>query len=109
MLVTGQCPLSPELRRFELVRSRGRGYAANCIRVNDHILVAAGYPRLADALTKLGYDLVALDVSEYRKMDGGLSCLSLRFRGQIGVELLCARVSEFCPDRQGRQPRRPVN
>jgi len=54
-------------------------YAANCIRVNDHVLVAAGYPRLADGLAKLGYDLISLDVSEYRKMDGGLSCLSLRF------------------------------
>jgi dimethylargininase len=57
----------------------GEEYAANCIRVNDHILVAAGYPRLAAELTKLGYDLIALDVSEYRQMDDGLSCLSLRF------------------------------
>jgi dimethylargininase len=80
MLVTDEVPLSPELGRFELVQApAGEEYAANCIRVNDHILVAAGYPRLADELTKRGYDLIALDVSEYRKMDGGLSCLSLRF------------------------------
>jgi dimethylargininase len=80
MLVTAEVPVGTELGRCELVSApAGEEYAANCIRVNDHILVAAGYPRLADALTKLGYDLIALDVSEYRKMDGGLSCLSLRF------------------------------
>ena len=54
-------------------------YAANCVRVNDCVLVAAGYPRLAARLRGLGYDLRVLDVSEFRKMDGGLSCLSIRF------------------------------
>ncbi len=80
MLVTSEVPVSTELARFELVQApEGEEYAANCIRVNDHILTAAGYPRLADRLAKLSYDLIPLDVSEYRKMDGGLSCLSLRF------------------------------
>jgi len=57
----------------------GEEYAANCVRVNDHLLVAAGFPRLAASLEKLGYPLVLLEMSEFRKMDGGLSCLSLRF------------------------------
>jgi dimethylargininase len=47
--------------------------------VNEHVLVAAGYPHLADMLEGQGYPLISLDTSEYRKMDGGLSCLSLRF------------------------------
>jgi dimethylargininase len=80
MLVTPEVPVGTELARYELVRvPEGEEYAANCIRVNDHVLTASGYPQLADKLTKLGYDLIRLDVSEYRKMDGGLSCLSLRF------------------------------
>ena len=54
-------------------------YAANCIRVNDFVLFAAGFPQTADLLTAEGFDLMLLDVSEFRKMDGGLSCLSLRF------------------------------
>ncbi len=57
----------------------GEGYAANCVRVNDHVLVAAGFPKLEAALLRLGYPVIALEVSEFRKMDGGLSCLSLRF------------------------------
>jgi dimethylargininase len=80
MLVTPEVPVGTELARYELVQvPEGEEYAANCIRVNDHVLIAVGYPRLADELAKLGYDLIPLDVSEYRKMDGGLSCLSLRF------------------------------
>lgn len=54
-------------------------YAANAIRVNDHVLIARGYPKLQAQLESLGYDCVTLDMSEYAKMDGGLSCLSLRF------------------------------
>jgi len=54
-------------------------YAANCVRVNDAVLVAEGYPRLAAALRDKGYRPLPVDMSEFRKMDGGLSCLSLRF------------------------------
>ena len=54
-------------------------YAANAVRVNDHVLIAAGYRRTAARLRELGYALIELDMSEFRKMDGGLSCLSLRY------------------------------
>ena len=70
----------PCLKRYEtVVLAADEAYAANCIRVNDTVLIAAGYPRFAEALDKLGYRTLALDMSEFRKMDGGLSCLSLRF------------------------------
>jgi dimethylargininase len=54
-------------------------YAANCVRVNEHVLVAAGFPRLAAELRAYGFKPLVLDMSEFQKMDGGLSCLSLRF------------------------------
>ena len=47
-------------------------YAANCVRVNDAVLVAAGYPRLAGALRGRGLSPILLEMSEFRKMDGGL-------------------------------------
>ena len=55
-------------------------YAANAVRVNDEVLIAAAFPKLADTLTGLGYRTRALNMSEFAKMDGGLSCLSLRFQ-----------------------------
>ncbi len=54
-------------------------YAANAVRVNDVVFVASGYRRTAARLRELGHALVELDMSEFRKMDGGLSCLSLRY------------------------------
>ena len=57
----------------------GAEYAANCVRVNDYVLVAAGYDDFEQQLRRLGYRTLALDMSEFRKMDGGLSCLSLRW------------------------------
>jgi dimethylargininase len=54
-------------------------YAANCVRINDHVLLASGYPKIEARLRGLGMGVVALDMSEFRRMDGGLSCLSLRF------------------------------
>ena len=70
----------PELRAYDTVRVReAEGYGANCVRVNDRLLIARGFPVLEAALVKLGYDVVTLEMSEFRKMDGGLTCLSLRF------------------------------
>ena len=65
---------------FEIVTVEpDEAYAANSILVNGRILVPAGHPRLRAALEALGCEVVALDMSEFQKMDGGLSCLSLRF------------------------------
>ncbi len=67
-------------RGYELLRvCREENYAANCVRVNDAVLVASGYPKLEASVRALGLKTIALDMSEFEKMDGGLSCLSLRF------------------------------
>lgn len=70
----------PALRNFEVVRvPHGEEYASNCVRVNDHVLLPEGFPQMRRALEQLGYEVTVLDMSEFQKMDGGLSCLSLRF------------------------------
>jgi dimethylargininase len=69
-----------EFRGCTLVRVPARErYAANCLRVNGHVLVAAAHPRFESAVRAFGYPVIALDMSEFRKMDGALSCLSLRY------------------------------
>lgn len=59
--------------------AEGEEYAANCVRVNEVVFVAAGYPRTHELLRAHGYTLEVLEMSEFARMDGGLSCLSLRF------------------------------
>jgi len=80
VLVTEALAGEKQLEGFELVNvPAGEAYAANCIRVNDHVVFAAGFPTLRNKLDDLGYNVIELDMSEFQKMDGGLSCLSLRF------------------------------
>jgi dimethylargininase len=66
-------------RGWEVVEvPRGEEYAANCILVNGSFLVPSGFPRTAVLLRGQGR-VLELEMSEYRKMDGGLSCLSVRW------------------------------
>ena len=80
LVVIAELASLKEFSDYQLVRvAEGEEYAANCVRINDKVLIAEGYPRFAETLTSLGYQTIALDMSEFQKMDGGLSCLSLRF------------------------------
>lgn len=54
-------------------------YSANCLRVNDYLLIPKGFPKSKMKILALGYRIIELDMSEFRKMDGGLTCLSLLF------------------------------
>jgi dimethylargininase len=54
-------------------------YAANLLRINAFVVLAAGFPKIAKTVADLGHTILPLDMSEFRKMDGSLSCLSLRF------------------------------
>ena len=79
IVATVDVPRDPALAAYERIPvAEDERYAANCIRVNDRILIPAGYPRLAESLADCGYELRCVGMSEFRKMDGGLSCLSLR-------------------------------
>ena len=55
------------------------GYAANSVWINGKVLVPMGHPGTKKNIEAAGYATIEADVSEYRKLDGGLSCLSLRF------------------------------
>lgn len=80
MLVIEALAEHPAFSSLTVLRvPRGEEYAANAIRVNDRVLLPAGYPGVEDLLRNAGDTLLTLDMSEFRKMDGGLSCLSLRF------------------------------
>ncbi|PWB50160.1 MAG: amidinotransferase [Anaerolineales bacterium] len=54
-------------------------YAANTLWVNGSLLVPSGFPKTRVKLAALDMPIIDLDVSEVQKMDGGLTCMSLRF------------------------------
>ena len=57
---------------------KGEETGANCLRINEQLLIPKGYTRLLDILSK-DYKVSVLDVAEMEKVDAGLSCLSLRW------------------------------
>ncbi|HWP54071.1 MAG TPA: arginine deiminase family protein [Pyrinomonadaceae bacterium] len=80
VLLVESLAIRKEFAGYDLVLvDEAESYAANCIVVNNHVLIADGHPHIAAKLRELGYRTIALDMSEFQKMDGGLSCLSLRF------------------------------
>jgi dimethylargininase len=80
LALTGELVKARPFRKFDtLIVPAEEAYAANCIRVNNRVLMPAGFSRTRTAFERAGFDTVALEMSEFRKMDGGLSCLSLRF------------------------------
>ena len=80
LALVGELAGRPEFAGLEVVPvDPAEEYAANCVRVNDRILLADGFPRFLAAIRERRYEPLVLDVSEFRKMDGGLSCISLRF------------------------------
>ncbi|NOZ13119.1 MAG: N(G),N(G)-dimethylarginine dimethylaminohydrolase [Acidobacteria bacterium] len=54
-------------------------YACNCRRVNDFVILPAGFPAVSRMLAGNGFRILEVELSEFRKMDGGVSCLSLLF------------------------------
>jgi len=54
-------------------------YSSNCIWVGDTVIMAKGFADTKEKVEKAGYKIVEVEISEFQKQDGGLTCLSLRF------------------------------
>lgn len=67
-------------RGYEMIKVHEcEEYAANCVAINGSVLIAGGFPLVEKQLRDRGHHTIPLEMSEFQKMDGGLSCLSLRF------------------------------
>jgi len=87
LVVAGELATAEEFEGFDRIFvDPEEEYGANCIRVNDHVLVAVGFERTKERIADRGYEIVELEMSEFRKVDGGLSCLSLRLPASTGGE-----------------------
>ena len=80
LVVTGELCDKTEFSNFNQIRiGEAERYAANCVWINEQVLVPKGFPKSVEVISAQGYPVIELDVSEFQKLDGGLSCLSLRF------------------------------
>jgi len=58
---------------------RGEPFAANVLAIGTSVVVAEGFPRTAERLSARGLDVHPVDVSEFQKAEGGVTCKSLVF------------------------------
>ncbi len=80
VLATERLAASGFFKDFQVILTApGEEAAANAIRCNDLVLMAAGFPGTSERLRQAGYTVREIDNSECAKLDGGMSCLSLRF------------------------------
>jgi len=80
LITAGEFINRKEFGKFIMIKADpSESYAANCIWINGKVIIASSYPRLRNTLQSHGYSVAELDMSEFQKLDGGLSCLSLRF------------------------------
>ena len=80
LLASGEFLEWTEFLKYNILKvDEAESYAANCIWVNGTVIVPSGYPKTRQIIENTGYPTISVDVSEFRKLDGGLSCLSLRF------------------------------
>lgn len=80
LLACGEFLTKPEFQQYHILPvDPHEAYAANSVWINDIVLMPAGFPKTRDLIASAGYQVRQVDVSEFQKLDGGLSCLSLRF------------------------------
>jgi len=80
LLVFGEFCMHQAFSDFNKIEvDKDEAYAANSLWVNDTVLVPHGFPSTLRKIQLAGFQTLEVDVSEFRKLDGGLSCLSLRF------------------------------
>ena len=80
LLACGEFLCKSDFQQYDLLEvDLDEAYAANSVWINDIVLTPKGFPKTKKLIENSGYQVREVDVSEFQKIDGGLSCLSLRF------------------------------
>ena len=81
-------------------------FAANVLRVGNSLLVGEEFPRTARMLADRGFDVRKVNVSEFAKAEGGLTCMSLLFKQRPQrPRIATPRVMEETNSEQRTKPR----
>lgn len=85
-LGNGQVILAPAyvdasfFKEYQLLElSEAEAYCANCLNVNGTILMPEGYEQVKKRIESLGFPVIELDMSEFKKGDGALTCKALLY------------------------------
>jgi len=80
LLVSGEFKNHSDFKEYNLIEvQESEAYATNSLMINGYVLIPQGYANLKKHILNFNFEVIELEMSEFEKMDGGLSCLSLRF------------------------------
>ena len=80
VLIAGELINSPFFIEYDqIIVPSSESYGANCLNINGTIILPANFPQLLQKIRNLGYVTKEIEMSEFQKLDGGLSCLSIRY------------------------------
>lgn len=80
MLVSPKMNEVEDFKNFNrYVVDKSELYAINSLYVNGTVLVPYGFPKTLAYIKNLGYPVEEINTDEFKKIDGSLTCLSLRF------------------------------
>jgi dimethylargininase len=80
ILVTKAFASHPALAgQRKLIVPKGEEYAANVLSANGAVIVPSGYPKTKQLLERAGIDVTSLEMTEFPKCDGAMTCLSILF------------------------------
>lgn len=80
LLLTPSFASRPEFDGFEkIIVDPAEEYACNTLWINNVLLTPKGFPKTKKGLEVVGQKIIELETSEAQKMDGGLTCMSIRF------------------------------
>lgn len=80
ILLSPCCNDMEQLAHFNrIIVEDDEAYARNCLYINGTVIVPTGFPKTLEKVQATGVETVVIDMSEFQKLDGGLTCLSLRF------------------------------
>ena len=69
---------SSNLQHFDWIEVTGsESYSANCLALGNIVLMPTGFPNVSVKIRAHGLEALELEMSEFEKADGGVTCLSL--------------------------------
>jgi dimethylargininase len=80
IMVTKNYANHPLLSDYKkIIVPQNEEYAANTLTVNSVVILPEGYPKVKQKLQESGFDVIPLQMSEFQKCEGALTCLSILF------------------------------
>lgn len=80
MIIDEEYDNHPLLQRLNLlIIHKKESYSVNCLSINDTVIMSNNFKYAQNIVTEAGFEVISLEMSEFEKCQGALTCLSIIF------------------------------